>query len=317
MEYTTLGRTGLKVSVAGLGCGGPSRLGQGTGKRETESVALVRTAFDLGINFFDTAAMYGTEGIVGDALAGLDRDSIVISTKTSHWHDGPKDVLAGLDASLKALKVDYVDVFHLHGVTDAGYDSVRDEIYPALVRERDKGKLRFIGVTEFANVDPGHAMLARALDDDLWDVIMVAFHMMHQNAYSLVFPKTRARKVGTLIMYAVRRLFSVPEKLREELKALADAGDIPAWLGEEEEPLSFLLHDGGASSLVDAAYRFVRHDPACDITLTGTGNADHLRDNVASILRPPLPAEDVAKIKDLLGPLVGIGFDPSKAPAAR
>ena len=62
MEYTTLGRTGWRVSIAGLGCGGPSRLGQATGKSEQESIAVVRRAVDLGINLIDPAEVYGTAG---------------------------------------------------------------------------------------------------------------------------------------------------------------------------------------------------------------------------------------------------------------
>ena len=68
MEYMEPGRTGLKVSVAGLGCGGGSRLGRAAGASEAESVALVRGAIDLGVNFFDTAEAYGTEAIVGAAI---------------------------------------------------------------------------------------------------------------------------------------------------------------------------------------------------------------------------------------------------------
>jgi L-galactose dehydrogenase len=71
MEYVTLGRTGLRVSVAGLGCGGFSRLGLGTGKSEEEAVALVRHALDLGVNLLDTAAVYGTEGVVGQAIKSV------------------------------------------------------------------------------------------------------------------------------------------------------------------------------------------------------------------------------------------------------
>ena len=68
MEYVTLGRTGLRVSVAGLGCGGFSRLGLGRGKSEAEAVALIHRALDLGVNLFDTAAAYGTEAVLGKAL---------------------------------------------------------------------------------------------------------------------------------------------------------------------------------------------------------------------------------------------------------
>ena len=67
MEFTTLGKTGLNCSVAGLGCGGNSRLGLGRGASPTECVALLRTAIDAGVNFIDTAENYGTEAIVGEA----------------------------------------------------------------------------------------------------------------------------------------------------------------------------------------------------------------------------------------------------------
>ncbi|MCB1812851.1 MAG: aldo/keto reductase, partial [Candidatus Competibacteraceae bacterium] len=81
MQYTELGKTGLKVSVAGLGCGGSSRLGQSTGKSTADSVALVRAALDLGVNFIDTATAYGTEDIVGEAIRAVPRDTVVVSTK--------------------------------------------------------------------------------------------------------------------------------------------------------------------------------------------------------------------------------------------
>ncbi|HKM69898.1 MAG TPA: aldo/keto reductase, partial [Stellaceae bacterium] len=81
MEYVTLGRTGLRVSVAGLGCGGFSRLGLGSGRSEAEAVGLIRQALDLGVNLFDTAAAYGTEALLGKALKAVPRDQVVIATK--------------------------------------------------------------------------------------------------------------------------------------------------------------------------------------------------------------------------------------------
>ena len=86
MQYTTLGRTGLKVSVAGLGCGGHSRLGQKTGRTEQESIQVVRQALDLGINLIDTAEAYGTESIVGKAIQG------VVSRSPRHFY---KEALSG------------------------------------------------------------------------------------------------------------------------------------------------------------------------------------------------------------------------------
>src|SRR6186997_771049 len=116
MQYTTLGRTGLNVSVAGLGCGGNSRIGQGAGLNTAQSVALVREALDLGVNFIDTAEAYGTEEIVGGAIKGRPRDAVIVSTKTHVTAAGaPKSadaMVASLEASLRRLGTDYVDIFH-------------------------------------------------------------------------------------------------------------------------------------------------------------------------------------------------------------
>jgi len=69
MDYTTLGRTELKVSVAGLGCGGFSRLGLSTGGTEAIAIAIIHAALDHGVNLLDTAAPYGTEHVVGKAIS--------------------------------------------------------------------------------------------------------------------------------------------------------------------------------------------------------------------------------------------------------
>lgn len=82
MDYVEFGRTGLRVSVAGLGCGGNSRLGLGRGKSDADAVRIVRAAFDRGVSFFDTAAAYGTEEVVGQAAREIGRDRMVISTKS-------------------------------------------------------------------------------------------------------------------------------------------------------------------------------------------------------------------------------------------
>jgi L-galactose dehydrogenase len=85
-------------------------------------------------------------------------------------------------------------------------------------------------------------------------------------------------------------------------------------LGATGDPLGFLIYDGGASNLVEAAYRYARHEPGVDVVLFGTGNADHLRTNVASLLKPPLPDADRAKLAVLFGYLTGIGLDGPERP---
>ncbi len=313
MQYTTLGRTGLQVSVAGLGTGGFSKLGLGTGQSTDHAAGIVRQAIDLGVTLIDTAAVYGTEEVIGTALRAVPRDSVVVCTKASK-PAGDKafsveKVISSLDGSLKRLGLDYVDVFQLHAVPAAAYGHVRDVIAPALLREKEKGKFRFLGITETAPNDPEQHMLNRAMQDDPWDTAMVAFHLMDQVARTQVFPHTLANRIGTLMMFAVRSIFARPAQLAATMRELAAAGQVPAWLAESDRPLDFLVHPDGASSLTDAAYRYVRHEPGVDVVLFGTGDAGHLRTNIQSILKPPLPAEDRAKLQDLFSHLRGVGLE--------
>jgi L-galactose dehydrogenase len=323
MQYTTLGKTGLKVSVAGLGCGGNSRIGLGAGLSEAQSIALVQAALDLGVNFLDTAVSYGTEGVVGKAIKGRPRDSVVISTKTHIGAlDGSRDfsaadVVGNLNGSLRALDTGYVDIFHLHGLWPGSYDRAMAEIVPALLREKEKGKFRHLAVSETGPRDPEHKMLERAVEEPLWEVFMLAFHMLHQNARLRLLPRTRANKVGTLCMFAVRNIFSKPGLLESTVAGLVAEGKLPRTLAESKDPLGFLVHEGGAESIIDAAYRFARHEPGIDVVLFGTSSVEHLKANIASILRPPLPAADTKKLHDLFGHLVGVGLDlPDRIQAA-
>ena len=317
MEYVSLGRTGLRVGVAGLGCGGFSRLGLGTGRSTAEAVALIRQALDIGVNLLDTAAAYGTEEVVGEAVGQVRREDVVIATKA--WiprGDGrhmAERAVAGLDASLRRLGTDYVDIFQLHGVMPAAYEQVREVVAPALLKERDKGKLRHLGVTEAASEDPEHEMLRRAVEDEVWEAVMVAFHMMHQNARATVFPRTIANRVGTLLMFAVRNIFSRPERLATALRELTRRRELPRWLADAPNPLGFLLHAAGAQTITEAAYRFARHEPGVDVVLFGTGDPEHLKANIAALLAPPLPLADRLTLTKLFGRLSGVGLDPPYA----
>jgi aryl-alcohol dehydrogenase-like predicted oxidoreductase len=313
MEYVTLGRTGLRVSVAGLGCGGFSQLGLARGKTEDDAIAIIRQSLDLGVNLFDTAAAYRTEAVLGKAIKSVRREDVVITTKAPFSFSNPqstaKGIVASLDTSLRQLDTDYIDVYQLHGVPPNAYDHALNELAPVLLREKAKGKLSHVGITETAPHDPEHQVLHRAAQDGVWDVIMVGFHMMHQNARERVFPLTRANWVGTLLMFAVRNIFSRPERLRATIRDLVAAGELPEWLAKTSDPFGFLIHAGGASTIPDAAYRFVRHEPGVDVVLFGTGNPEHLRTNIASILKPPLPEPDRQQLATLFGDLVGVGLD--------
>jgi L-galactose dehydrogenase len=139
--------------------------------------------------------------------------------------------------------------------------------------------------------------------------------MFHQNARELVFPLTIERNIGTMLAFVVRNIFADREQLRSEVARLVGEGKLPAELAGKDNPLDFLLHEGGARSLIDAAYRFARHEPGAHVVLFGTGEEGHLRSNIASIVSPPLPAADHAKLRALFGTLVGVGLDiPNRVP---
>jgi aryl-alcohol dehydrogenase-like predicted oxidoreductase len=132
-----------------------------------------------------------------------------------------------------------------------------------------------------------------------------------------VFPRTRAQGVGTLIMFAVRNIFSHPGVLERTMAELAGRGEVPEALTQDPNPLGFLIHEGGASSLTDAAYRYARHEPGAEVILFGTGDSDHLRANVASLLKPALAPADVQKLGALFAHLRGVGLVfPDRGPSS-
>ena len=313
MDYVTLGRTGLQVSVAGLGCGGFSQLGLAQGKSEADAIAIIRQALELGVNLFDTAAAYGTEGVLGKAIKSVRREEVVVCTKApfsfSNPHSTPEGIVASLDKSLRQLDTDYIDVYQLHGVPPAAYDHAAERSGPGAAAGEGKGQ-----------VPPSRDYRNRAPRPRAPDIKSGSTGRrlgrrdgrVPHDASECAGPGLSAdpaNRVGTLLMFAVRNIFSQPERLRATVRDLAAAGEVPQSLADTEDPLEFLIHEGGASTVPDAAYRFVRHEPGVDVVLFGTGDPEHLRTNIASILKPPLPAADSAQLSTLFGHLVGVGLD--------
>ena len=306
LPTVVLGRTGLEVSVAGLGCGGHSRLGQTYGSTVEESADVVRHAVDQGVTFVDTARAYGTEEIVGLALQDGRRDQVVLSSKAPIRGDdrGPMsapDLRASVEQSLRRLRTDTIDVFHLHGVPDALYDHCVQELVPEMVRLRDEGKIRYLAISEQFGRDTGHVMLQRATADDCWDVMMVGFNLLNPSARERVFPATQQRGIGTLIMFAVRRALSDPEELRRVVADLVDRGEVDAASVDLEDPLGFVVRDGAADSVVEAAYRYTRFEPGAHVVLTGTGKIAHLDENLASLSKGPLPQACLERLDAIFG----------------
>ncbi|MXO59437.1 aldo/keto reductase [Altererythrobacter salegens] len=310
MQTVRLGRTDAQVSVVGLGCGGHSRLGMARGASSAQAAEIVRRAIDLGVTFIDTAHTYGTEEAVGLGIAGHDRSSLFISTKswvgkslsqTDPENLTPDEFTASLEESLRKLGTDYVDLFHLHGVSSAQLPYAREVILPELRRHQESGKIRFIGITEAFRVDTSHDMLQQAVPTGDFDVVMAGFNMLNPGARETLFPLTMAHDVGTLIMFAVRRGLNSVANAAEAVAELIGRGEIDSASVNSADPLDFLRATPDVKSQVEAAYRFCRHEPGAHVVLTGTGDAAHLEENIASILAPPLPAELLERLDAIFG----------------
>jgi aryl-alcohol dehydrogenase-like predicted oxidoreductase len=100
-------------------------------------------------------------------------------------------------------------------------------------------------------------------------------------------------------MFAVRRTLSNPDKLTQLIRELIDKKQIDPADIDENDSLDFLIHEGGAIDMVDAAYRFCRYEPGVHVTLSGTGDLAHLQANLSSFSRPSLPPEDVLKLRHI------------------
>ena len=192
MIYRRLGKTDLNISLLSLGTGGYNALGQRKGAPESEAHRLIHHALDLGINHFDTAARpfyLDSELILGRALRGVPRESYSLSTKFPVIDFETREVVSPARArqyvedSLRHLQVDELDILLMGGeISGEEYPRVMDRLRPTFEQLVADGKLRHLGSSETSSVDGGHTWLSRALDDDLIEVVMVAYNMMNQSA---------------------------------------------------------------------------------------------------------------------------------------
>ncbi|MBM3189250.1 MAG: aldo/keto reductase [Chloroflexi bacterium] len=311
MHYRTLGRTGLRVSVAGLGTGGASQIGQATGRTAADSQRVVRTALDLGINVFDTSPNYReSEALLGKALEGVPRDRYILATKfppkprgSDALYDDPDALMRVLDESLRHLRTETIDVLQYHGVAASDYPEVVKRFQPVALRAQEMGKIRFVGITETAAGDLRHEMLTMALEDDLWDAIMVKYGILNQTAEATVLPMARARDVGVFVMASVRTSLRGPQEAVERITRFIEEGllDIPR--PTTADPLGLGALGEPRTDVTRVAYQFAAAHEAVSTVLVGTGNVEHLRANVADILAPGLPQSQLAFPRQTYGRL--------------
>jgi aryl-alcohol dehydrogenase-like predicted oxidoreductase len=273
---------------------------------EDHAAGVVRAALEMGITMIDTARYYGTEAPVGRALQGWQRDGLVISSKHGYL-DPDRNLLSaeafgrGVDESLRALGLETIDIYFIHGLRLPFYQAAVERFIPVLEQARQAGKIRFIGVTEAFESDTRHEMLSRAVQDDWWDSMMVGFNLLNPSARERVLAATQRKRIATLGMFAVRRALIDEDRLRILLGRMAEAGAIDPALAGEADLMASLGLRGVCDTLFEAAYRFAAYEPGMDCVLVGTSSADHLRANLHAVAKGPLPQAALDRLAQVFG----------------
>ncbi|MCH8159306.1 MAG: aldo/keto reductase, partial [Proteobacteria bacterium] len=191
------------------------------------------------------------------------------ATDTQALHgENSEQVVESCERSLRRLRIETIDIYQFHGVVPRDYRRVVDQLYPTVERLREQGKIRFNGITEYFFADPAHEMLSMALQDDLWDTIMVKFGILNCSAERGVLPMAKQKSVGVLNMSAVRVKLTRPGELEKFIARWKDAGLISPDALPEKAPLDFLVHDG-VKSVVAAGYKFGIEPEAISTLLVG------------------------------------------------
>jgi aryl-alcohol dehydrogenase-like predicted oxidoreductase len=328
MERRKLGRTGLEVSVLGFGCGAVGGL-MVRGNPSDQERAVAR-ALELGINYFDTAAMYGngeSERNLGRVIKSL-KPELYVGTKV-RVPDAERNrigaaMTASLEASLQRLQLDRVDLFQLHNhITldggDGGLtpDAVLGEVVPTFERLREQGKTRFWGITAVGDTQALH----RVVDARACDTAQVSYNMVNPSAgaavpagypahdYENLLAHSKAAEMGVINIrvLAAGALSGTEERHplgSPSVEPIGSGGSYRTDVGRARR-LAPLLREGHAESLVEAALRFAIANDAVSTVLVGYSTLDQLEYAARSINKGPLSPAALDRLQELQRGFVG------------
>ena len=292
MEKRMLGRTGIAVTDVGLGCwqiggvsfrdGSPSGW---SGVTTSESIEMLKEAWNEGVNFFDTADAYGrgkSEVLVGMGLEGHKTES-VIGTKVGNSLAAPGQdfsepyIRGALEASLTRLEREYVDIYMLHGPP---VDLMTDDLFALMADLKGSGKVRSWGVSIGANPDIRQ------------DIGNVGIPLAAEKGVGIIarVPLASGWLTGK---YNADSKFAANEA-RSTTFSAAVIEDAAAQVGQ----LDFLLDE--ADSMVDAALRFILSNPGVSTVIPGAKNRAQLRQNISSSGKK-LSESALEKVRELFG----------------
>jgi aryl-alcohol dehydrogenase-like predicted oxidoreductase len=323
LERRVFGRTGLQIGALGFGCGAVGGLIiKGTPPERERAVAR---ALELGVNYFDTAALYGdgqSEINLGQTLKALGV-SPYVGTKFRILPEDLRDIRGAvrrsLEASLQRLGRDSVDLLQCHNQIVAarvsGPLAVEDllgEVVTALQELRQQGKIRFFGITARGNTPALH----RAVSADLLDTAQVFYNLLNPSAgqalppglsvpedFDRLLDRTREHRVGVICVRALAAGALSASAERHPLAApkvqpIGSGPDFGADVARAQR-LQALVREGHAGSLVEAAYRFIVTNPAVTTVLVGASSLDQLEQAAAAVARGPLPPAALDRLRAL------------------
>lgn len=276
MEYTTLGRTGFRVSRLGLG-GAP--LGGDFGKAMTERdvVDVVDAALEAGINFIDTAPQYGlgeSERMIGQALKGR-RDQVILATKAVKRGEpySYAKTLDSVERSLRRLQTDWIDLIQVHEPDSTTFEQIMNETVPAFVKLKEAGKVRSCGINT-RNLP----LLMRYMETGVFDTIQfyMRYMLIDYTAKDEVLPLARRMNMGVIngSVLGMGMLAGSPAEFLLEQHEMLDEAK------KRMERLGF-LQTGETAGLIESAMRFSLTCPDISVTLTGTTSRRSLLRNAA------------------------------------
>ncbi|OLZ42022.1 aldo/keto reductase [Natrinema saccharevitans] len=323
MEYTTLGSTGMTVSRICLGC-----MSFGTGREwmldPEESEALIDRAIDLGINFFDTANVYSTgesEEILGDALAGYDRDSHVVATKVFGEMDPDNPNASGLsrkaieqelEASLERLGMDTIDLYQTHRWD---YETPIDETLRALDDAVRRGRVRYIGTSSmWAHQFADALRTSDTLGLERFATMQNHYNVLYREEEREMLPLCDKEDIGVIPWSPLAR--GVATRPHEEIESTT-RGRTDQYLeqmsylqggGEKiNERIGELAADRGVS-MAQISLAWLLHKDWVDAPIVGTTSVEHLEDAVEA-LEIDLSESDVAYLEEPYEPLPVAGHE--------
>jgi aryl-alcohol dehydrogenase-like predicted oxidoreductase len=306
MEMRIFGRTGLRVSIFGFGCGAVGGL-MVRGSPEDQERAVAR-ALEAGVNYFDTAAMYGngeSEKNLGRVLAKLKPDVVVgtkVRIRSADFGRIGAAVAESLEASLQRMGRGQVDIFHLHNAitTNGGGETlsaktVLDEVVPAFEKLRQQGKMRFLGITAVGDTPALH----QVIDARAFDSAQVSYNMLNPSAgaalpsgypaqdYGRMFDHTQAAGVGVVGIRVLAGGALSGEATRHPIASpppdpIGSANTYEADLQRARRLLP-LVQQGHAGSLPEAAVRFAITHAAMGTILVGMATPQEFEQALAAV----------------------------------